>query len=108
MPKGTDYLYIALGAGALWLTLRNTQKISENIITPVSQVVGGAASTINPLLSAASKGAEILTNPKSYETYLGGLLKAPFTTEQSWRLFKQQPGPSEFINAVFTSVGLFK
>jgi len=106
--KGNDFLYLGLGAGALWLILKNTKPLSEGIVEPVSKVVGSASSVVTPLLSAAGKGAAIVTNPDSYQTYLGGLLKAPFTTEQSWRLFRQQPGPSEFVNAVATSLGLWK
>jgi len=106
--QNQDFLYIGLGAGALWLILRNTKPLSEGVVQPLAQVVGSTASVVTPLLTAAGKGASIVTNPESYQTYLGGLLKAPFTTEQSWRLFRQQPGPSELINAVATSLGLFR
>jgi len=102
--SGSDWLYIALGGAALYLVLKNTK--------PLSGTIQGAASIVNPLLSAAGKGAAIVTNPETWKlennSYTYGLLKAPFSTEQSWRLFKQQPGISEFINAAFTSVGLFK
>lgn len=100
--KGTDFLYIGLGLGVLYLIARNSQTISET--------VAGAGGVVNPLLSAAGKGAQIVTDPKSWQpqSYTMGLLNAPFTTSQAWALFKQQPGLSELTNALFTSVGLWK
>lgn len=133
--KGNDFLYLGLGAGALWLILKNTKPLSEGIVEPVSKVVGSASSVVTPLLTAAGKGAAIVTNPESWKpenkidilstpagkalTFpLGGwisegayakeLIAAPFTTEQSWRAFKQQPGAATFINAAVTSLGLWR
>jgi len=103
-----DFLWIALGAGAFWLILRNTKPLSENVITPLATTVKETASVINPLLAAAGKGASIVTDPQSYKPYVSYLLEAPFTTEQSWRLFRMEPGISTFINAAATSVGLWK
>ena len=98
--KGSDLLYLGLGAGALFLILRNAK--------PLSASVEGATSVINPLLNAAGKGAAIVTNPSSYDfsNYTVDLLKAPFTKKQAWDLYKQQPGFSTWINAVGTSWGV--
>lgn len=67
---------------------------------------GGAGST---LLDKFSKGVDIVTNKESWQpqSYTLELLKAPFTADQAWRLFKQQPGISEFLNAAATSLGLW-
>jgi hypothetical protein len=102
-----DFLWIGLGVGALWLIFRNTKPLSENIITPLSQTVKETASVVNPLLSAAGKGASVVTDPQSYKPYVSYLLEAPFTAPQAWTLFKQQPGISTFINAAATSAGLW-
>jgi len=129
--KDQDFLYLGLGAGALWLILQNTKPLSEGVIQPLAQVVGSTSSVVTPLLSTAGKGAAIVTNPESWKPEnkidisgspllfpLGGwiaegafakeLIKAPISTEQSWRIFKQQPGAATFINAAVTSLGLWK
>ena len=110
--KGQDFLYIGLGAGALYLILKNAKPLSDSVIQPLGQTIQATTSVVNPLLSAAGKGAQIVTNPETWKlennSYTYGLLKAPFSTEQAWRLFKLQPGLPEFINASLTSVGLFK
>ena len=100
--KGQDFLYLGLGAGALWLILRNAK--------PLSSTITGVTSTINPLLEAAGKGASIVTDPSSWRStsYLSELLKAPFSGAQSWELFKQQPGFSTGVNALFTNLGWYK
>jgi len=98
--QGNDFLYLGLGAGVLYLILKNTK--------PLSQTVTGAASVVNPLLAAAGKGAAIVTDPESYKPYVLGLLEAPFTPEHAWRLFKLQPGFSTFTNAALTSLGLWR
>ncbi len=103
-----DFLYLGLGVGALWLIFKNTKPLSENIITPLSATIKETTTVINPLLAAAGRGASIVTNPESYKPYVSYLLEAPFSTEQSWRLFKQQPGFSTFINAAATSLGIMK
>jgi len=95
-----DFLYIGLGVGALYLILKNSKAIGGTI--------AGAASVVNPLLEAAGKGAAIVTDPQSYKPYTLSLLEAPFTSDQGWRLFKQEPGIATGINAVFTSLGLWK
>jgi len=117
--KDQDYLYLGLGAGALWLILKNTKPLSEGIVEPVSKVVGSASSVVTPLLSAAGKGAEIVTNPESYKlenySYTYGLLKAPFTTDQAYRLWKQKGGflgtgplSPETINLAATALGAWR
>ena len=103
-----DFLWIGLGVGALWLVLRNTKPLSENVIAPLSTTVKETASVINPLLAAAGKGASIVTNPQSYKPYVSYLLEAPFTPEQSWRAFKLYPSVSTFINWAATSVGIMR
>ncbi len=111
--KGNDYLYLGLGAGALWLILNNTKPLSATIsgaAAAITPVITGASSTISPLLTAAGKGAAIVTDPKSWEyhSYTMELLKAPFTPTQSWRAFKMFPSFSTLVNAAATSLGLWR
>lgn len=100
--KGQDFLYVGLGLGALFLILKNSR--------PIGETIAGASGVVNPLLSAAGKGAQILTNPESYksQSYTLGLLNAPFNTSQAWALLKQQPGLPELTNAIYTTMGLWK
>jgi hypothetical protein len=107
--KGNDFVYLALGAGALYLILKNTEPLSD-VVKSASNTITGAVNVVNPLLGAAASGAAIVTDPQSwtYTDYTTELLKAPFTGAQSWELFKQQPGIETGINALFTNLGLFK
>lgn len=109
--SGSDFLYIGLGLGALYFVLKNTK--------PLSGTITGAASVVNPLLAAAGKGAEIVTNSETWKlensSYLYGLLKAPLSTEQSYRIWQNKGGflgsspfSAESINLAATALGLFK
>jgi len=95
-----DFLYLGLGAGALYLLLKNSKAIGGTI--------SGVTGVINPLLGKAAQGAVIVTDPESYTSYTQALLEAPFSASQSWRLFRQEPSIDTGINAVFTTLGLWK
>ena len=84
--KDTDFLYLALGLGTVYY---------------VSKI-------LKPGTNALTKGLEIITNPESYQTYTGELLKLPFTPKQSWRLFYQDPSLATGINWLATSLGIAK
>jgi len=73
--RGNDWLYIAGGAAALYLILKNQKQISS--------VVAGASSTVSPLLAAAGKGAAIVTDPESWEYHTP--FEAPYTPAQAVR-----------------------
>lgn len=95
MPKigGSDWLYLGLGAGALYLILKNQK--------PISSVVSSASNTVSPLLNAAGKGAQIVTDPESWKIHTP--FEYDYGGEQAIRALKLNPlNPLYWLNVPYS------
>jgi hypothetical protein len=86
-----DFLYAALGVGAVWLIFKNTKPLSEGIVQPVARTIQAAETVTTPLLSALGKGVAIVTNPESYKTEWDYIAEAPYTPTHALRALKENP-----------------